>query len=32
MITGILIYIGLINTVGIFLGIYGYGMGKGWWK
>ena len=32
MIIGILIYIGVLNTVGIFFGIYGYGSAKGWWK
>jgi len=32
MIVGLLIYIVVINTFGICIGIYGYGMAKGWWK
>lgn len=32
MIIALLVYIGIINTLGITLGIYGYGMAKGWWK
>jgi len=32
MIIGILIYIGVINTLGILFGIYGYGSAKGWWQ
>ena len=32
MIIGILIYIVITNTAGICLGVYGYGMAKGWWK
>lgn len=31
MIIGLLIYIGVINTLGICFGIYGYGNAKGWW-
>jgi hypothetical protein len=32
MIIGILIYIGVLNTVGIVFGVYGFGSAKGWWK
>jgi hypothetical protein len=28
----ILIWIAVIDTIGIGLGIYGYGSAKGWWK
>jgi hypothetical protein len=31
MITAILIYIAVLNTLGIVFGIYGYGSAKGWW-
>ena len=31
MITLILIYIAVLNTLGIAFGIYGYGSAKGWW-
>jgi len=31
MITAILIYIAVLNTLGIAFGIYGYGSAKGWW-
>ena len=32
MIIGLLVYIVIINTLGIGIGIYGYGMAKGWWR
>jgi hypothetical protein len=32
VIIAILIWIGVINTAGLMLGLYGYGMAKGWWK
>jgi len=31
MVIGILIWIAVIDTLGIAFGIYGYGMAKGWW-
>ena len=31
MIIALLIYIVVINTLGICFGIYGYGSAKGWW-
>ena len=32
IIYAILIFIAIIDIVGIALGIYGYGMAKGWWE
>jgi hypothetical protein len=32
MIIGLLVYIVIINTLGIAFGIYGYGSAKGWWR
>jgi hypothetical protein len=32
MIVAILIWIGIIDTVGILFGIYGYGSAKEWWN
>jgi len=28
----VLIWIAVIDTIGIAFGIYGYGSAKGWWK
>jgi hypothetical protein len=32
MIIGILIYIGVLDIIGILFGLYGYGSAKGWWR
>jgi hypothetical protein len=32
MVIAILIWLAVINTVGVLFGIYGYGVAKNWWQ